>query len=251
MKLQHYLGGLENLDPVNFETQVFVEPWEERIFGIHTAMMALSNHLVESIPDYEIEQVPTEFKSFWTWGHLRMGAEGMHPFDYFRLRYYEKWLGGISGFFVEEGYITQAELDQRTAEILADEAKAQAPLPSGGDAAIDEQVVKYLTEGDSPMRPLPAVPMFSVGDRVRVKNLVSADHTRLPGHIRGRVAEIVKVYDEAYTYFFKTTDGIGTPMPIYSIAIKATDIWETSLADDNSVYYNDIFEVYLEYLEEG
>ena len=46
MKLQHYLGGLENLDPVNFETQVFVEPWEERIFGIHTAMMALSIHLV-------------------------------------------------------------------------------------------------------------------------------------------------------------------------------------------------------------
>ena len=39
-------------------------------------------------------------------------------------------------------------------------------------------------------------------------------------------------------------------MPIYSIVIKATDIWETSLADDNSVYYNDIFEVYLEYLED-
>ena len=168
MKLQHYLGGLENLDPVNFETQVFVEPWEQRIFGFHTAMMALSNHLGESLPDYDIEQVPTQFKSFWTWGHLRMGAEGLQPFEYFRLRYYEKWLGGISGFFVEEGYITQAELDQRTAEILADEAKAKAPLPSGGEAAIDEQVVKYLTEGDSPMRPLPSAPMYSVGDRVRV-----------------------------------------------------------------------------------
>ena len=250
MKLQHYLGGLENLDPVNFETQVFVESWEERIFGIHTAMMALSNHLDDSLPDYEIGAVPTEFKSFWTWGHLRMGAEAMQPFDYFRLRYYEKWLGGISGFFVSEGYITQAELDDRTAEFLADADKAPSDASTAVATAIDEQVVKYLTEGDSPMRPLPAVPQFSVGDRVRVKNLVSADHTRLPGHIRGRVAEIVKVYDEAYTYFFETTDGLGTPMPIYSIAIKATDIWETSLADDNSVYYNDIFEVYLEYLED-
>ena len=81
MKLQHNLGGLEGLDPINTETQVFVEPWEQRIFGIHTAMMALSNHLGESLPDYAIEEVPTEFKSFWTWGHLRMGAEGMHPFD--------------------------------------------------------------------------------------------------------------------------------------------------------------------------
>lgn len=39
MKLQHTLGGLEGLDPVAPELRVFVEPWEERIFGIHTAMM--------------------------------------------------------------------------------------------------------------------------------------------------------------------------------------------------------------------
>ncbi|MEB3229469.1 MAG: nitrile hydratase subunit beta, partial [Leptolyngbyaceae bacterium] len=45
MKLQHNLGGLEGLDPITPELEVFVEPWEKRIFGIHTAMMALSNHL--------------------------------------------------------------------------------------------------------------------------------------------------------------------------------------------------------------
>ncbi|WP_234991466.1 SH3-like domain-containing protein [Synechococcus sp. 7002] len=146
-ELQHNLGGLEGLDPINAETQVFVEPWEQRIFGIHTAMMALSNHLSDSLPDYAIEEVPTTFKSFWTWGHLRMGAEGMHPFDYFRLRYYEKWLGGISGFFISEGYITQEELDARTAELLENSEKAAAPLPDGGAAEIDAQVLKYLQEG--------------------------------------------------------------------------------------------------------
>ena len=247
MKLQHYLGGLENLDPVNFETQVFVESWEERIFGIHTAMMALSNHLSTSLPDYEIDQVPTEFKSFWTWGHLRMGAEGMHPFEYFRLRYYEKWLGGISGFFVEEGYISQTELDERTALFLENEPGNQ-PSVDAEETAIDTQVVKYLTEGDSPLRPLPAPPKFSVGDRVKVKNVPSGEHTRLPGHIRGRVAEVVKIYDGAFTYFFPTTDGLGTPMPVYSLAFKPEDIWEESLIDSKSVYYNDIFEVYIEAL---
>lgn len=44
MKLQHYLGGLEGLGPVSTETRVFVETWETRIFGIHTAMMALSHN---------------------------------------------------------------------------------------------------------------------------------------------------------------------------------------------------------------
>ena len=28
MKLQHYIGGLENVGPVLFERKVFVEPWE-------------------------------------------------------------------------------------------------------------------------------------------------------------------------------------------------------------------------------
>ncbi|MEM6839690.1 MAG: nitrile hydratase subunit beta [Cyanobacteria bacterium P01_C01_bin.120] len=246
MKLQHNLGGLENLGPINFETEVFVEPWEKRIFGIHTAMMALSNHLNESPPQYEIEKVPTEFKSFWTWGHLRMGAEGMHPFEYFRLRYYEKWLGGISGFFVEEGYITQEELDARTAEILADDGKATAPLPQGGDPAIDTQVEKYLREGDSPQRSTAIEPKFKVGDRVRIKDMPPADHTRLPGHLRDRVGVVDKVYEGVYTYFFKTADGIGVPMPIYSLCFQPDAMWNESLLDPKAIYYNDIFEVYIE-----
>ena len=38
MKLQHTLGGLEGLGPVCTETRVFVEDWEQRIFGIHGPM---------------------------------------------------------------------------------------------------------------------------------------------------------------------------------------------------------------------
>ena len=246
MKLQHNLGGLQGLDPITPELDVFVEPWETRIFGIHTAMMALSNHLDTAVPGYAIDDVPTTFDSFWTWGHLRMGAEAMHPFEYFRLRYYEKWLGGISGFFVSEGYITQEELDTRTAEFLEDSEKAAMPLPSGGDPAIDAQVVKYLREGDSPMRPAPAPPKFAVGDTVRIKDIDPVDHSRLPGNLKGCIATVVLVYDNAFTYFFPTADGIGTPMPVYSLAFKPEDLWNEALADTHSIYYNDIFEVYIE-----
>ncbi|MEM8643173.1 MAG: nitrile hydratase subunit beta [Cyanobacteria bacterium P01_G01_bin.54] len=246
MKLQHNLGGLQGLGPINFEKRVFVEAWETRIFGIHTAMMALSNHLSQSLPDYEIENVPTQFKSFWTWGHLRMGAEAMHPFEYFRLRYYEKWLGGISGFFVSEGYITQAELDTRIAEILDDPAKAEASLPSGGEEAVDAQVEKYLREGDSPMRSPTVEPKFKVGDTVRIKDVPPSDHTRLPGHLRNRIGTVDLVYDNVYTYFFPTDDGIGVPMPIYSLCFQPDALWNESLLDAKAIYYNDIFEIYIE-----
>ena len=48
---------------------------------------------------------------------------------------------------VEKGYITQAELDARTEQILANPSSAAR---QGGDPAIDARVIKYLVEGDSP-----------------------------------------------------------------------------------------------------
>lgn len=247
MKLQHYLGGLEGLSVVVFQKRVFVQAWEERIFGIHVAMMALSNHLDKAIPKYPIKQVPTTFKDFWTWGHLRMGAEAMNPFDYFRLRYYEKWLGGISGFFIEKGYITAQELDAQTAAYLASGNLANAPLPKGGNPAIDAQVMRYLREGDSPLGEYSGKPKFKPGMKVKVKNVPAVNHTRLPGHLRGKVGVIDSVYPGAYGYFFSTgPDGIGNPMPVYLVSFDPKDIWGEAKSEPNSIYYDDLFEVYLE-----
>ncbi|NMF59422.1 nitrile hydratase subunit beta [Pseudanabaena yagii] len=247
MKLQHYLGGIENLGPVSVEKKVFVEEWEKRIFGIHVAMMALSNHLDQAIPKYPIKQVPTKFKDFWTWGHLRTGAEGMQPFDYFRLRYYEKWLGGISGFFIEKGYVTEAELDAATASYLSSPKPTSFTPPAGGNPAIDTQVIRYLREGDSPKRELTTKPKFAVGSKVKVKDPIVVDHTRLPGHLRGKTGTVYLVYPDAYTYFFSTgPDGIGEPMPVYLVAFSPADIWGTAKSDPNSTYYDDLFETYLE-----
>ena len=55
----------------------------------------------------------------------------MQPFAYFKYRYYEKWLMGIAQFFVDQGYITAAELDTRTAFYAA---QPDAPLPEGVEA---------------------------------------------------------------------------------------------------------------------
>lgn len=247
MKLQHHLGGLENLGPVVFEKKVFVQPWEERIFGIHVAMMALSNHLDKAWPKYPIKEVPTTFKEFWTWGHLRMGAEAMQPFDYFRLRYYEKWLGGISSFFVEKGYITAQELDTQTAKYLANGKSNLDPLPKGGSPAIDAQVIRYLREGDSPKGKIAATPKFSVGMKVKVKDIPPVEHTRLPGHLRGKVGTIDTVYPDTYGYFFSTgPDGIGDPMPVYLVSFDPKDLWGAEKSEPNSTYYDDLFEAYLE-----
>lgn len=235
MKLQHYLGGLEGLDPIPLDTRVFAEAWEEKIFGIHTAMMALS-------PQLDLDTTPSTFNTEWTWADLRKGAESMHPLDYFKFRYYEKWLGGISAYFVAKGYITQAELDARTDAFLA----SPPVMPKGGDAAVDARVRTYLLIGDDPKRERSTQPRFAIGDAVCVADPKSVGHTRLPGHLRNKPGVIDGVYPDAYVYLCDTgPDGIGKAMPVYSVKFDPETLWPGN-TEHNFTFYADLFEAYLE-----
>lgn len=235
MKLQHYLGGLEGLGPITVEKRVFVEEWETRIFGIHTAMMALS-------PQLPFHTTPSDFRTVWTWAHLRTGAEGLNPFDYFKYRYYEKWLGGICGYLIENGYITEGELDARTAEYLADPDK---PLPQGGAPEIDRRVERYLAEGDSPKRDVAVLPDFREGDTVTVRNVPTVDHTRLPGFLRNHNGVVETVYPGAYGYLTDTgTDGVGAPMAVYCVRFEAEELWPGN-TEPNVTLYADLYAAYV------
>ena len=243
MKLQHYLGGLEGLpEPLTLEQRVFVEEWEKRIFGIHVAMMGLSNHLGSALPAYPIAEVPTTFKDEWTWADLRTGAEAMNPFDYFKFRYYEKWLGGITQFFLDNGYVTEEELAARTAD-------HSTTSEGTGDAGIDDQVTAYLRLGDSPRRDV-AHPKFAVGSRVQITNVPADAHSRLPGYLRGHVGTVERVFEGDYAYFCHTGDGIGDPMPIYIVAFDPTQLWGSRAEDGPLTLYAELFEAYLEPIEE-
>ncbi|MFT4127039.1 MAG: nitrile hydratase subunit beta [Gordonia sp. (in: high G+C Gram-positive bacteria)] len=244
MKLQHNLGGLEGLPaPLNLEKRVFVEEWEKRIFGIHVAMMGLSNHLDSALPQYPIGEVPTAFSDEWTWASLRTGAEAMNPFDYFKYRYYEKWLGGISQFFIDKGYISAAEF-----EALRGETAITAV--SGGDPAIDDQVIDYLKRGDSPRRDV-AHPKFEIGQQVRIANRPAGDHTRLPGYLRSRTGTVTRIFDGDYGYFVHTGDGIGDPMPIYIVEFTPAELWGVKAEPGANMLYAELFEAYLEPKEDN
>jgi len=243
MKLQHSLGGLENLGPVNVDTQVFVEPWEKRIFGIHTVMMAESTHLADALPRYPVADLPTTFRNTWTWASLRTGAEGMQPFEYFKYRYYEKWLMGISQFFIDEGYVSAEELDEKTRHYRVD---PQAALPDKPNPAIAAQISAYLVKGDSGFHAFAQEPRFSKGAQVRVGDPDAVDHTRLPGYLRNKPGTVDLVYPGAFSYFVSTgPDGIGHAMPVYRVAFDAADIWGKEKSEPNTTIYADLFDAYL------
>jgi len=244
MRLQHYLGGLENLGPVNFfGKKVFMMEWEKRIFGIHTVMMAESGHLEHALQKYPIKDLPTTFKDTWTWASLRTGAENMQPFEYFKYRYYEKWLMGISQFFVDRGYITTDELTQLTAHYRA---HPEAPLPPHPNPALTEQVVQYLHHGDSGLRTPVTPARFTVGDTVSVADPNAADHTRLPGYLRNKHGTVSEVYPGAFEYFVSTgPDGLQGPQHVYCVSFDAADIWGADKSEPHTVIYADLFDAYL------
>lgn len=239
MKLQHRLGGLENAGPVSTERKVFVQEWEKRIFGIHMAMMALSNHLKERPSNLE-------FESEWTWADLRKGAENMNPFEYFKYRYYEKWLGGISGFFIEEGYITSEELEETAKQYYEG---VSVPPKQSASKQVDDQILHYMQFGDSPKSELHEPPRFAVGNLVRIRDNHVTEHTRLPGYLRNRIGKVVHVYEGAYSYFQDTgPDGIGEPMPVYSVMFDEGEIWG-DLGEKHTRLYADLFEAYLDEID--
>lgn len=226
MKLQHNIGGLEGLGPVNVEKRIFVQPWEKRVFGVHTAMMGLG---------------------IWTWTELRTLAEGMNPVDYIKLRYYEKWLGGITAFLIDKGFFSQEEFEARTVKYLED---ASASLPAkGGDPAITDRIVKYLWDGDSPLRDAPGKPKFAAQEKVRVRDFIPSAHTKLPGYLRGKTGVIDKVYDGMWAFPPVATgpEGIsGDPQPIYLVKFDPKEIWSRPYAESGEVVYVDLYETYLE-----
>ena len=244
MKLQHFLGGLEGLpEPLRLEKRVFIADWEKRIFGIHVAMMGLSNHLGTALPHYPITDLPSAFHDEWTWAHLRTCAEAMDPIDYFKLRYYEKWLGAITDFLVDKGYVSEAELATPAAEL------ATPSDPAAGDTAIDDQVREYLRQGDSPRRG-GVHPRFAIGARVRITNVPAGAHTRLPGYLRGRAGTVEQVLDGDYRYFCHTGDGIGGPMPVYIVAFDSDELWGERAEEGPMTVVAELFEAYLQPIED-
>ena len=239
MKLQHYLGGLEGLGSIAFDKRTFAEAWEKRVFAINVTLLGLSKHLEIATSLNAIKNIPTNFQSTYTAADVRKWTEGMNPFDYFRYRYYEKWLGSVANFLIGEGYISEQELEGRTAAYLKHEAR---PAHEFQNEAIDQQVLGFLRGGDSARRDTDRRPRFAAGQTVTVKDVAPAEHTRLPGYLRGKDGMVETVYDGCYTYSVSTgLDGLGAPMPVYLIRFDSRDIW-SALSEAKSLVYVSLYE---------
>jgi len=117
-------------------------------------------------------------------------------------------LGGMSGFGqveVEKGVVTRDELEART----------------GGPYPLSRPVAEQPTVA---LRPQPRA-RFAVGDRIVVRDIHPAGHTRVPRYVRGKRGTVVRV---APKFSFPDTSANGrTPRSEHTdhVEFLAQDLW--------------------------
>ena len=98
----HDLGGMHGLGPIDPEKDepVFHEEWERRCFALTLA---------------------AGFLGKWNIDMSRYARERMHPAEYLRTSYYEHWLHGLERLLVEQGLLTEEEIEARVRELAGEE----------------------------------------------------------------------------------------------------------------------------------
>ena len=98
MNGMHDLGGIQSFGPINPERDepVFHAEWEKRAFAMTVAL---------------------GFGGEWNIDMGRYTRESLDPALYLASTYYEKWLLGTQRLLVERGHVTEAEIEQRMAEL--------------------------------------------------------------------------------------------------------------------------------------
>lgn len=225
----HDLGGTDGMGPIERgdddpgpETY-FHDEWEARVFAL--LPMTLGQGM------YNLDE-------------FRHTIERMRPTHYLDSPYYEHWLYAMEEALVENGVVTEEELQSRLDEVKSADDPDEL-VPEEENPELTNQMIGLIESGVSTMRE-PTEPAFESGDDVVVKNMHPDGHTRCPSYVRrsrGVVDEVrgTFVLPDAHAH------GEGeNPEPVYSVRFDSDELWGEGYAEENTTLYIDLWESYLE-----
>ncbi len=213
----HDLGGLTCFGRIDREDDepVFRDNWERRVFALSIASSVM----------------------FGPIDRRRHALEILDPVLYLSSSYYERWLTRLENLTIVDGLLTKEELASGKPSTPA--AESASPLELGA-------VESIVREGSPASRETGRVaPRFSVGERVRARNIQPGGHTRLPRYARGRLGTIEKLHG---SHCFPDTNAHGrgeNPQPLYSVRFDAIELWGSPASSRDRIFI-DLWEDYLE-----
>ena len=169
----------------------------------------------------------------------RAVREEMGPAEYLAASYYERWLFSAERRLQRKGTIAPGEVER-----MMERLEAGEPVPRHEDAAMAERILADL-RAVYPMDPPPEAVRFGRGQRVRVKRMHPAGHTRCPRYARGAIGMVEGVrgadrLPDRAVYGEKVA-----PEPVYSVVFCSQDLWGTGEETPWTVSL-DLWESYLE-----
>ncbi|AYR25095.1 nitrile hydratase subunit beta [Herbaspirillum rubrisubalbicans] len=206
----HDLGGVQGfgriphtINSLDYK-KVFKQDWEHLAY---TLMFLGADHMKL----YSVDEV-------------RHAVERIEFRQQANTQYYERYVIATASLLVEQGVLTQQELD----EALGSHFKLASPAQSKGRPAITGR------------------PPFEVGDRVLVRDERVTGHIRCPGYVRGKEGVVLHRTTEQWP--FPDTIGHGDKsavmQPTYHVQFRNRDVWGDA-CDDGFVVV-DLFEGYLD-----
>jgi nitrile hydratase subunit beta len=212
----HDLGGMHGFGPAVFAGSelAYHERWEPRVFAISMLVG------VEGLGD----------------GGGRPIREEMPPEEYLRASYYERWLWSTEQRLLRKGTIVEGEVEGWLKRLQGGEE----PPPLHDPAQVDRVLADFR---DAEPLGQAAETAFAVGDRVRVKRMRPAGHTRCPRYVRGATGVVERV--QGTDTFPDIGPYEGPEEPVYSVVFASEDLFGPS---DEGIWTVrlDLYESYLE-----
>jgi len=215
----HDLGGKDGLGLIDPETEseepVFHTDWERRIFGLTIAAGMLGK---------------------WNIDESRYARERQHPVDYLTHSYYENWLVGLRKLLVEKDLISEEELHTFCVGLSASTGhKFRVPTPQDAE--------KILSSGGPTLLESTEPPVFSIGDRIRVRKNHTVGHSRAPGYVQGSAGTIFRC-SGCHIFPDSNAKGKKEGQYLYTVCFTAESLWGRPAS--NSEVLIDLWEPYLE-----
>ena len=180
--------------------------------------------------------IATQAIGWWSGDASRFARESLNPGYYLTHSYYEIWLAALENILRAQNLVADDE-------ITAGHALREARKPERVFEAAN--VTSALRRGWPSERETNTSAQFSVGQKVRAKNMHPTTHTRLPRYARGRVG-VVEAIRGCHVFPDANAHGRGPdPQWVYNVRFTARELWGPDADPRNSVTV-DAFEPYLE-----
>ena len=217
----HDMGGQQGFGPVLLEVNeaLFHAPWESRAMAVTVAMGASGQ---------------------WNIDLSRSARESLPPAIYLSSSYYEIWIRALEKLMLERGMVTRAELAS---------GQPSAPPVKLNRVLTRETVDAALKAGSPTERAIDQPALFSVGQKVRARNMHPQGHTRLPRYVRGHVGTVVSVhgghvFPDGHT--LRATPPFNVPVEwLYTVVFDGPTLWGAQ-SDPTLEVTVDAWESYLE-----